>query len=43
MIAIFLVVVLAVNGGLYAGTILHSASQLAKFDQAIEIYQKLWG
>lgn len=43
MLAILLLVVLSINGGLYVGTILHSASQMARIDQAIELYQKIWG
>ncbi len=41
MLAIALLLVLAVNGGLFAGTILHSAYQTAKFDQVLGIAQKL--
>lgn len=43
MLATTLLLVLAINGGLYAGAILHSVSQLAKFNQVIEFYQNLWG
>lgn len=43
MLAIILLLVLSINGGLYVGTILHSASQMSRFDQAAESYQKLWG
>ncbi|MGZ9109066.1 MAG: hypothetical protein ACXW4B_09625 [Micavibrio sp.] len=43
MLAILLLLVLAINGGLYAGTILHSTSEIARFDQIIDFYQKLWG
>lgn len=43
MLAIMLVLVMAINGGLYVGTILHSATQMAKFDQVADFYQKLWG
>ncbi len=42
MLAIALLLVLAVNGGLFAGTILHSAYQTAKFDQLLGFAQKLW-
>lgn len=43
MLGIILLLVLSINGGLYVGTILHSASQMSRFDQAAEIYQKIWG
>ena len=41
--ATLLLLILAINGGLYAGIILHSATQVARFDQVIEFYQTLWG
>lgn len=43
MLASLLLLVLAINGGLYAGTILHSASQITKFDHIINLYQRFWG
>lgn len=43
MMAMLLLFVLSINGGLYVGTILHSASEMSRFDQAAELYQKLWG
>lgn len=42
MLAITLLLVLAVNGGLFAGTILYSAYETAKIDQLIGFAQKLW-
>lgn len=42
MLAIVLLLVLAINGGLFTGVILHSAYQTAKFDQLLDIAQKLW-
>jgi hypothetical protein len=43
MLASLLLLVLAISGGLFAGTILHSASQITKFDQIIDLYQSFWG
>jgi hypothetical protein len=43
MIATLLLLILAINGGLFAGVILHSAIQIARFDQVVELYQTLWG
>lgn len=43
MLAMIMLLVLSINGGLYVGTILHSASEMSRFDQALDIYQKLWG
>jgi hypothetical protein len=43
MMTTFLLVILAINGGLFAGTILHSASEIARIDQVIEFYRTLWG
>jgi hypothetical protein len=42
MIAILLLLTLAINGGLYVGTILHTAVETARFDQVLDLYQKLW-
>lgn len=43
MLAMLLILVVAINGGLYVGTILHSASQMSKFGQVVDFYQTLWG
>jgi hypothetical protein len=37
-----MLLVLAVNGGLFAGAILHSISQMASFDRALDVYQNFW-
>ncbi len=42
MLAIILMLVLAVNGGLFTGTILYSAYKSAKLDQLLSIAQKMW-
>ena len=42
MLAIALMLVLAVNGGLFTGTILFSAYKTAKFDQLLGFAQKFW-
>ena len=42
MLATLLMVILAVNGGLFAGTILYTMKQAAKIDQVIGFTQKLW-
>ncbi len=42
MLAITLMLILAVNGGVFAGTILYSAWQTAKLDQLLGFAQKLW-
>lgn len=42
MLATLLIVVLAVNGGLFAGTILYTAMQTARIDQIISLTDKLW-
>jgi len=34
--------ILAVNGGVFAGTILYSARQAARLDQLLGFAQKLW-
>lgn len=43
MLASLLLLVLAMSGGLFAGAILHSASQITKFDRIIDLYQRFWG
>lgn len=42
MLAITLMLVLAVNGGVFMGTILYSAREVARFDQLLGFAQKLW-
>lgn len=42
MLAILMVLVMAINGGMLAGTILHSYSQKARFDQVLTVYQNFW-
>ncbi len=42
MLAITLMLILAVNGGVFAGTILLSAWESAKLDQLLGFAQKLW-
>jgi len=42
MLAITLLLLMAVNGGLFAGTILYSAYKSAKLDHLLSIAQKLW-
>jgi len=42
MLAITLMLVLAINGGVFAGTILFSAWQTAKLEQLLGFAQKLW-
>lgn len=42
MLAIMLLLVLAINGGLFTGVILYSAYQTAKIDQLLGYAQKLW-
>ncbi len=42
MLATLLILVLSINGGLYVGTILHSASQMARLHQTVEFYQSIW-
>lgn len=42
MLAITLMLILAVNGGVFTGTILYSAWQTAKLDQLLGFAQKLW-
>lgn len=41
MLAVILLMVLAINGGLFAGTILYSAYKAAAFDQILTHAQKL--
>ena len=42
MLAIALMLVLAINGGLFTGTILYSAYETARLDQLLGFAQKLW-
>jgi hypothetical protein len=42
MLAILLLLVLAVNGGLFTGTIMYSAYKAAHYDQTISFIQKMW-
>ncbi len=43
MLTTIILLVLAINGGLYVGAILHSATEIARLDQMIAFYQRLWG
>jgi hypothetical protein len=42
MLSIIVLMVLAINGGLFAGTILYSAWKAARLDQTINFAEKLW-
>ncbi len=42
MLATLLLLVLAINGGLFTGTILYTAHKAARMDQVIGLAQKLW-
>ena len=42
MLAMLLLLILAVNGGVFTGLIIHSTLNAAKIDQAISIAEKLW-
>lgn len=42
MFSIIILMVLAVHGGLFAGTILYSAWKTARLDQTINFAEKLW-
>jgi hypothetical protein len=42
MLTTLLILMLSINGGLYVGTILHSASQMARLHQAVDFYQSIW-
>ena len=42
MLAILLLVTMSINGGLYVGTILHSASKMSRLEQAVDFYRSLW-
>lgn len=42
MLSILMLLVLAINGGLFAGAILHSFKNLSHFDQALDVYQNFW-
>lgn len=41
MLAILLLLVLAINGGLFTGTIMYSAYKAARYDQAISFIEKM--
>lgn len=41
MLAILLLLVLAINGGLFTGTIVYSAYKAARYDQAISFIQQM--
>lgn len=42
MMAIMLLLALAINGGLFAGAILHTATKTAEMEQIVSMAQKLW-
>lgn len=42
MLTILMLLVLAINGGLFAGAILHSIGQMAQLDQVLDVYQTFW-
>jgi hypothetical protein len=42
MLAILMLLAMAISGGLFAGTILHSVNQKAQFDQVLDVYQSFW-
>ncbi len=42
MLAIIVLMVLAIHGGLFAGTIVYSAWKAARLDQTIGFAEKLW-
>lgn len=42
MLALTLMLILAINGGVFVGTIFYSAWQTAKLDQLFGYAQKLW-
>jgi hypothetical protein len=42
MFSIIILMVLAIHGGLFAGTILYSAWRAARLNQTIDFAEKLW-
>lgn len=42
MLAILLLLVLAINGGLFTGTIMYSAYKAADYDRTISFIEKMW-
>ncbi|MBI4031752.1 MAG: hypothetical protein HY370_08735 [Proteobacteria bacterium] len=42
MLAIMLLLALAINGGLFAGAILHTATKTAEMDRLVSMAQKMW-
>ncbi len=42
MMAILLMLVLAINGGLFAGTLLFSALEAARFGQLLDMAETFW-
>lgn len=42
MISILMLLIMAISGGLFAGTILHSFKCLSHFNQALDVYQSFW-
>lgn len=42
MLAILLLLVLAINGGLFTGTIVYSAYQADQHDKTISFIEQLW-
>ena len=42
MLAIFLLLILAISGGVFTGTILYTALCSARLDQTISLAEKLW-
>lgn len=42
MLSIIILMVLAIHGGLFAGTIMYSAWRAAQLDQTINFAEKMW-
>ena len=42
MLTILLLLVLAINGGLFTGTIMYSAYKTTHYDQTISFIEKMW-
>lgn len=42
MFAILMLLVLAVNGGLFTGTIMYAAYKTARYDQAASLVEQIW-
>jgi hypothetical protein len=42
MLAVMLLLVLAINGGLFTGTIIYTLYHSTKLEQTINIVEKLW-